>query len=310
MSIKNKKPIILLTGGSGYIGTSLRKRWGDKYNFKNFDIRNNLKDDVRDLKRLRQAVRGIDGVLHLAAISRPKWGFENPYLCLTTNIDGTFNVLEAVRTINPKAWVILGSSREVFGNLKKFPGTELSPRVPLNAYGVSKMVGEELLRQYAENYGLRCLTIRFCGVYTGTNDILDRVTPKFIGQALHGENITIEGGGEQKGDYVYIDDVMLGVERAMRYVASKPKGFYDNISFVANQPISLKNLAKLIIKLSASKSKIIHVPARTYDQRGFWGSYTKAKKLLGWEPKISLEEGLRKSIAALKPIVNERGSIR
>lgn len=298
---------ILITGGSGYIGSSVQKRLGGRFSFVNFDIKKNRADDVRDISRLLSAVRGVDGVLHLAAISRPKWGFADPHTCLETNIGGTANVLEALRRNNPNAWIILGSSREVFGNQASLPATEESPRMPLNAYGVSKAAGEDLLKQYASNYSMRCLTLRFCGVYTGRNDILDRIIPKFVGQALRGEPITIEGDGKnRKGDYVYIDDVLAGIEKAIDHVSKKQKKFYDDIGLVQNKPISIRDLAGLIVRLTKSKSKVTIVPGRTYDQDSFWGSFAKAKKLLKWEPKIRLEDGLKRAIEELKPIAFDK----
>lgn len=293
---------ILVTGGSGYIGSHVIKRLGRRFNFINYDIREDSRDDVRNFKRLRKAVRGVNGVIHLAAIARPKWCFENPKTCLDTNVIGTMNVLEAVRQTNPKAWIIFGSSREIFGNPPAFPVTEKTPRSPLNAYAVSKVTGEDLMKQYAENYGLKCLTVRFCGVYTGKDDILDRVIPKFIGQALRGLPITIEGDGKKKKfDFVYIDDAVEGVSRAISFAARQKKGFYEDITLAANSPKSLYDLAKLITRLSGSKSRIVTIAERSYDVKGFWGTYNKAKKLVGWGPKISLEEGLNRAIKGLKP---------
>ncbi|MDP3052501.1 MAG: GDP-mannose 4,6-dehydratase [bacterium] len=288
---------ILLTGGSGYVGTCLRRKLGHIYSFINYDIKNNPKDDVRDLARLERAVRGVSGVIHLAAISRPKVAFIDPHTCLTTNIGGTANVLEAVRKKNPKAWVVFSSSREVYGGHTKFPVTEKSLRLPLNAYAVSKVAGEDLMQQYARNYGLRALILRFCGVYTGADDILDRVIPRFIILALKNKPITLEGNGKKKMfDFVYIDDVINGVNKTIGYVKNKPNGFCDDFTLSANNPISLYDLAKLIIKITESRSKIVNIPERSYDVSGFWGSYTKAKKHLGWEPKVNFENGLVKSI--------------
>ncbi len=297
----NPKMKILITGGSGYLGSETRKRLGRRFSFINFDIKNDTKHDIRSFPSVKKAVVDINGILHFAAISRPKWGFQDPRLCLTTNINGTFNVLEAVRQMNPAAWIIFASSREVFGNLRKLPAKEESPRHPLNAYGVSKKSGEDLLEQYAKNYGLRCLTLRFCGVYTGKNDILDRVVPRFIGQALRDENITIEGSGKQLGDYVYIDDVINGIEKAVSYISKRRSGFYDAINLVAENPVSLEDLAKSIRRFTKSKSKIVHLPPRHYDQQGFFGSFAKADKVLEWQPRISLKIGLQKSIRELKP---------
>ncbi|GEM_PF-3376436 len=295
---------ILLTGGSGYIGSNLTQVLGDRFSFINFDIRNKKADDVRNLNRLEEAVEGVDGVMHLAAISRPKWGFEDPHTCVTTNVLGTLNVLEALRRYNPQGWIILGSSREVFAGLNKFPVTEEDPKRPLNAYGVSKLTGEDLLKQYAENYDLRSLVIRFCGVYTGKKDILDRVIPRFIGLALRDESLTIEGNGKKKVyDYVYITDVLAALEKAIHFIEKKPKGFFDDINLVADSPISTLNLARFIVTLTESKSKITLLPERTYDTGGgFTGSYRKARKLLSWSPTVDLESGLTRSIEELKPI--------
>jgi dTDP-glucose 4,6-dehydratase/UDP-glucose 4-epimerase len=297
---------ILLTGSSGYIGSSLRKRLGGRVSFITYDIKENPKDNVLDLSRLKKAARGVDGVLHLAAVSRPKWGYKEPLKCIDTNIMGTANVLEAVRKSNPRAWVIFSSSREVYAGLDKFPVDEKSPRNPLNAYGVSKVCGEDLLKQYAENYGLRCLTLRFCGVYTGARDILDRVVPRFIGLALRGKPITIEGRGVNYGDFVYISDLLDAIERAIEFVNSKPRGFYDDINLVSAKPIALYDLARLIIKMTKSKSRIVYLPPRPYDLKGFWGSRAKAGKLLGWKPKVPLETGLAFAIDELKPIFQKR----
>lgn len=289
---------ILVTGSSGYIGSSFIERHKGRFSFVPFDIRENPKDDVGNLLRLKNAVKGVDGVLHFAAVSRPKWGFANPHHCIATNALGTLNVLEAVRTVNLRAWVILGSSREVFGNLRKFPGTEKTPRAPLNAYAVSKVMGEDMLRQYAANYGLTCLTIRFCGVYTGVKDVRDRVIPRFILQATHGDPLEVEGGN-QAFDFVYIDDTVEGILRAVQFVSKKHGSFYDDVTLARGKPITLNKLAAVVVRLTGSKSKIVHVSPRTYDQRGFWGSFAKAKKMFGWTPKVSLEVGLEKSIKEL-----------
>ncbi len=292
---------ILLTGGSGYIGTCLRRKLDHVHSFRVYDIKNNPKDDVRDLARLEKAVKGVSGVIHLAAVSRPKDAFTDPHTCLETNIGGTVNVLEAIRRKNPKAWAIFASSREVYGGYDKFPVTEKSLRLPLNAYAVSKVTGEDLMRQYARNYGLRTLILRFCGVYTGADDILDRVIPRFIVLALNNKPITLEGNGKKKFfDFVYIDDVINGVNKAVSYLRSKPRGFCDDFTLSANNPISLYGLAKLIMKLTGSHSKIINVPERSYDVSGFWGPYAKAKKYLGWAPKVNLENGLVRGIENIR----------
>jgi UDP-glucuronate decarboxylase len=147
---------------------------------------------------------------------------------------------------------------------------------------------------------MRGVTLRFSGVYTGENDIYDRVIPKFIISALHNEPIIIEGGGDKKLDFVWVDDAVDGVERLIRYVAKSGKGFYDDITLSANRPVSLAQLADMIIRTAGSKSRIVYVKDRSYDAKHFWGSFAKARRLLAWEPKTDLADGLRRSVEILR----------
>jgi nucleoside-diphosphate-sugar epimerase len=292
---------LLITGGAGYIGSSFQARFGSEYACDSYDTKIHSEDDLFDMDRLTRRIKDVDGILHFGAVARPKWGFDDPYGCLKTNILGTANVVEAVRRANSGAWIIFGSSREVFGDAS-MPVSEETPRLALNAYGVSKSAGEDILRQYAMNYGLRCLTLRFCGVYTGTQDILDRVVPRFILRAIKNEPIHIEGDGGKKFDFTYIDDAIRGVRCGIEYISAQRQGFYDDITLAAESPITLDDLARMIVRLAKSTSKIEFVPDRTYDQIGFWGVRKKARERIGWEPEVVLEDGLSRAIAELKTL--------
>ncbi|GAG77027.1 unnamed protein product, partial [marine sediment metagenome] len=150
---------ILLTGSSGFIGSALKQLFEEKsIEIVPFDIKDNPISDVRDFNVLQSKTVGIDGIIHLAAVSRVKQAHENPLECIETNIGGIVNVLESARTLlseDKRPWVIFASSREVYGEPAKLPVYETSNRKAINVYGVSKLSGEELCKVYTEDYGLK-----------------------------------------------------------------------------------------------------------------------------------------------------------
>ena len=182
----------------------------------------------------------------------------------------------------------------VFGNPKKFPVVESAVKKPLNIYATLKLAAEDLCKIYAENYGIKSRVIRFSGVYTDLDDQLKRVIPRFILAALDNKPLTIEGG-KQFFDFVYVDDAIAGVVKCVGHVKNNPEMFND-FTLSTGQSITIKDLAKLIIKLTSSKSKLKFIPARTYDVIGFRGSPRKVNQILKWKAKVGLEAGLKKCI--------------
>jgi len=294
---------ILLTGSSGFIGSALKRLLEEKgIEVIPFDIKDNTLDDVRVFSALQSKILGINGIVHLAAVSRVKIAHENPLECVNTNIGGMINVLEAARLIqadNIYPWVIFGSSREVYGESPTLPVNESTTRKAINVYGVSKLSGEELCKVYSENYGLKVRVLRFSNVYTGKNDHLDRVIPKFILQALNDEDLIINGTGEEIFDFTYIDDTIQGIWGCIQEIEQDVHLFEDfNIS--TGVPISLKQLADTIIKKTRSKSRVEFTKPRSYDVNKFYANPNKAIKMLGFLPKITLNEGIDLSIVELK----------
>jgi UDP-glucose 4-epimerase len=294
---------ILLTGSSGFIGSALKRLLEDNgIEVVHFDIKDNPLDDVRDFSAVRSKVTGIDGIVHLAAVSRVKIAHENPLECVNTNIGGMINVLESarlLRTDNNRPWVIFGSSREVYGESAILPVNESSTRKAINVYGVSKLTGEELCKVYSDNYGLKIRVLRFSNVYTGKNDHLDRVIPKFILQALQEEDLIINGTGDEIFDFTYIDDTIQGIWACIQEI-ERNKHLFDDFNISTGIPISLKQLADTIIKKTRSKSTIEFTKPRSYDVNKFYANLSKAIKLLGFSPNITLDEGIDLSIAELK----------
>ncbi|MFO7795682.1 MAG: NAD-dependent epimerase/dehydratase family protein [Promethearchaeati archaeon] len=284
---------ILITGSSGFIGSHLKEFLKLKGNeVIDFDVRENPLEDIRDIHQLQKKLKGIGGIVHLAAVSRVKTGYENPLICASINMEGTVNVLEAARNNPENPWVIFGSSREVFGNPEELPATEKTHRKPINIYGISKKAGEEFCKSYSENYGLKTRVLRFSNVYTGPNDQLDRVIPKFILRAFRGENLYINGNGEEMiFDFTYIDDVIKGIWGCVQDIQNRNDKYNDFI-LGTGKPISLKKLAEIIVEKAKKDVEIHYREARTYDVDKFYANPNKAMKFLNFEPQISLEEGI------------------
>ncbi len=303
MALPFKK--VFITGSAGFIGTRLSELLtAEGVVVCNYDVASNPKDDVCDASRLARAIRDFapDGVVHLAAMSRVEDGFLKPQECVAVNVGGITNALEAIRAFpeGARPWFVFSSSREVFGEAKKLPVTEKSPRVPMNIYGGTKFTGELLTAHYAHNYGLKTRVLRFSNAYTSVHDRLNRVVPKFILQALRGEPITLHGGN-QIFDFVYLDDTVAGIIACLRDVQTS-RIAYNDFNLVTGQKTTIKNLVKHILSLTESKSSVTMHPSRRYDVAHFWGNPAKALKILGWRAKHPIIEGLRKSIAALRSL--------
>lgn len=282
---------ILLTGSAGFIGSALKK-FLEKQGIEiiPFDLRDNPPSDTRDLVEVKEKMKGADGIIHLAAVSRVKWAFEDPLLCIQTNVGGTINILEAAR-VGDRPWVIFGSSREVFGESRPLPATEETPCRPMNVYGIAKFAGEDLCKIFSKDYGLKTRVLRFSNVYTSPNDQLDRVIPKFILQAAKNEDIVINGTGQEIFDFTYIDDTVQGIWGCVQEIQKSSKS-YDDFILSTGRPTSLQQLAETIVKTMQSKSKIRYSEGRSYDVSKFYADPAKAKQILGFNPSVGLEEGV------------------
>lgn len=292
---------ILVTGSSGLIGRNLidlLEREGVTVLF--YDQKIDSRDNILDFQRLKDGMKEADGVIHLAAISRPKSAFDSPKDCVNINIGGTANVLEAARQ-NKKGdspWVIFISSRDVFGEPKTLPLTEEAPKDPQNLYGLTKAVGEELCRIFSESYGLKTRVLRFTSVYGGSDD-LQRVIPKFIIQALKNEPLTILGSGQEIFDFTHVSDIVQGIWQCVEELTNTSK-LYDDFILSYGQPVSLKDLAEMIIKETKSKSRVVFQEARQFSTVKSYANHDKARKVLGFNPKININEGIKSVIKELK----------
>lgn len=300
---------IVITGGLGNIGLAVTEALVEQgHQIIIFDYREDVesdivqnsnvsvvKGDIRDFEHVRRVFIGATGIIHLAALSRVVWGYENPHECVNINILGTANVLEAARVSVRKPWIIFGSSREVYGEPDELPCHESAPKVIANVYGATKMAGENLMEQYHQNYGLNGMIMRFSNVYGSKYDQMDRVIPKFLIRASKSLPLVIQGG-EQLFDFTHIDDTRDGILCGVDLLVKKSfrdEPFFDDFHILTGIPTSLQDLAKYIGEMFENQVEIAYAPARQYDVEKFYGDPTKAREILGYEAKISLELGIR-----------------
>lgn len=287
---------ILITGSSGLVGCALRDALQEQgLVVDGLDLRGYGPEagDIRDRARVEQAVRGCDGVVHLAAVSRVIWGERDPELCWDTNVNGLANVLRAASAQDRPPWVIFASSREVYGQPDTLPVTEDAPLCPVNIYGRSKAEGERLIAE-ARRDGLRAATVRLSNVYGSTSDHADRVVPAFARAAVLGRALRIDGA-DHTFDFTHQDDVASGLAALIALLRSGAEA-PPPIHFLTGQPTTLGKLARLAVEVAGSGSPLLPAPPRSFDVAQFYGSPERARSLLGWAPRVSLREGLTRLI--------------
>ena len=297
---------ILITGSCGLIGTGLTpilQKHGADLRFLDLAAHDDAAGDVRDIKRVRAAIDGCHGVIHLAAISRVIWGEQQPKLCWETNVGGLRNVLESAALSQHKPWIIFASSREVYGQPDHLPANENCPVRPVNIYGRSKVEGESLV-EAAQRDGIRACTIRLSNVFGSIDDHVDRVVPAFARTAAFGGELRVDGA-DHTFDFTHIDDVARGITM-LATLLSKGGSVPPPIHFVSGVPTTLQQLAELAIRLASSNSTLRHAPPRDFDVAQFVGSTERAKRLLGWTTKVSLEAGLQRLISDFSNKLNQK----
>jgi len=270
---------ILITGASGLIGSDLSPalvRQG-------FEVVGLDLVDGRDV-RAPLSLEDFDGVVHLAAVSRVAAAEADPDACWSTNVGGTQNVISAAQLAGQAPWVLFASSREVYGQPPELPVDEDAPLLPLNVYGRAKVRGEALISQAPLTTGI----VRLSNVYGRTADHADRVVPAFARAAVLGAPLRVDGRANGF-DFTHIDDVTRGllslIDRLHAGVSLPP------IQLVTGRETSLAALAGLARDQGADR--ILDAPPRTYDVCRFCGRGGRAATLLGWRPKIAIEDGFR-----------------
>jgi len=306
---------ILVTGGTGFLGSHLCEKLLEMGNYV-ICVDNNFTGDMKNIEHLRlnknfEFIRHdvtkdlfieVDEIYHLACPASPKDYQHNSIKTIKTNILGTLNMLGLAK--RTKAKILLTSTSEIYGDPKISPQIEeywgnVNPIGIRSCYDEGKRLAETLMMEYHRNCGVDTRIVRIFNTYgprLNKND--GRVISNFIVQALDDKPITIYGDGSQTRSFCYVDDQINGLIKLMNSDYNLP------VNIGNPQEITIKEIAEMIKKLTNSKSEIIHKDLPQDDPTRRNPDITKARTILGWEPKINLEEGLIKTIKYFEKIKN------
>ncbi len=230
-------------------------------------------------------------VVHLAAKADTRAAVDDPFPYIQNNIIGTLNIFEASKTGGVKNIVFVSSS-SVYGNSTQVPWSEdAAADEPLSPYGATKRACELFAHAYHHNFGLNITCLRYFNVY-GENNRPGMVPYKWAGALLRGEEIEISGAGTRKRDYTYVGDTV----RATILALQKPLGF-EIINVGNNHPLSLKELLGVFEKVIGTTAKVRERPSHKASVEETYANVSKAKELLGWEPRMPIEEGVGRLVA-------------
>jgi len=302
----------LVTGGGGFIGSNLTEallrmghrvrvlddfstgKW-ENLNFEEvYPFLEIIEGDIRNRMICRKAMEGIEYVFHQAALPSVQRSVEDPLTSNAVNAGGTVNVLVAAKDSGVKR-LIYASSSSVYGDTPALPKIEEMVPHPLSPYALQKYIGEEYGRLFFELYGIETISLRYFNIFGPKQDptsLYSAVIPRFIDALLLGRPPVIFGDGEQSRDFTYIDNVVHANLLAM--AAEHTRG--EAVNVACGRRVSLNQLLKIlqdIIGLHVSPS---YEEPRTGDVRHSLADIQRAKTVLNYDPKVRIEEGLRKTV--------------
>jgi len=247
---------------------------------------------------------GLDHILHFASLASPKDYLDYPIQTLKVGSLGTHKVLGLAK--EKKAKFLLASTSEVYGDPKVHPQPEsyqgnVDPTVPRGVYDEAKRFGEAITMAYHRTHGLQTRIARIFNTY-GPRMRLDdgRALPNFMVQALRGEDLTVYGDGSQTRSFCFVDDLIEGIKRLLDSDEAEP------VNIGNPEEISILDFAKEIVYLTGSQSRIVFYPLPQNDPRVRQPDITKAKKILGWEPKVSRQVGLRRTLEYFREKLSQK----
>jgi UDP-glucuronate 4-epimerase len=309
---------LLVTGGAGFIGShfvekslragdavSILDDFNDFYspNLKRSNLASLASDiqvfeaDIRNPSETHRIVAELrpDAIVHLAARAGVRPSIRDPKLYIDTNILGTFNLLEAAKTVGVPRFVFASSS-SVYGVLKTLPFSEsLCLSQTISPYAATKLAGEQLCSNYAHLFGIHCVALRFFTVY-GPRQRPDLAIHSFSRAILEGRPIQQFGDGSTRRDYTYIDDILQGVSAALHYQGPH----FDIFNLGESQTTSLSELIQTLEKSLEKTARIEVLPEQPGDVPVTYADISKARQLLGYQPCIPISEGIPKFVEWLR----------
>jgi UDP-glucose 4-epimerase len=303
---------ILVTGGAGFIGSHIATRLveqGEQVrvldNFAN-SARENLdhiiKDielvegDLRSIEDVGRAVDGIELIYHEGALGSVPRSIADPHTSFDVNVMGTLNVLNAAREAGVRR-VVYASSSSVYGNTPVLPKQEDMRPMPISPYAVSKLSAEQLCGAFYLTYGLETVSLRYFNVFgprQNPDSQYAAVMPKFLRAYTAGQQPTIFGDGGQSRSFTYIDNVVDGNLLA----GSVPEAAGRMMNLASDKKYSVKYIARKMAALLNVEFNPTYEPPRQGDVRDSLADITIAREVLGWEPAVSLEDGLARTVRA------------
>ena len=301
----------LVTGGAGFIGSNLVKQLldeghevtvvdnllsGYRSNLAPFPNVRFIEGDIRDEAAVADAMKGVEVVFHLAASVGNKRSIDLPLDDAEINVLGTLKVLEAARHAGVRK-IVASSSAGIFGELKTLPIREDHPVEPDSPYGSTKLCMEKLCLAYAKLYNLEAVCLRYFNVY-GPNQRFDaygNVIPIFVFKMLRREPITVFDDGEQTRDFMNVRDIVQA-----NILAAQSRGVSGAFNIGSGTRITINALVRLLQKAAGAEGTVLHGKPRPGDVRHSLADISAAKKILSFNPRVSLEEGIPEYIAWAK----------
>lgn len=303
----------LVTGGAGFIGShivdalvsgsntvrviddlSSGKLANIEHNLNKIDF---INGSVTDIETVEQAVKDVDYIIHLAALVSVPGSIDNPVLANRINIDGMLNVLASAKDTGVKR-LVFASSSAVYGNDPTLPKTECSPMDLLSPYALTKLTGEHYCSVFSRLYGLEAVALRYFNVFgprQAPDSLYAAVIPKFIDVMVKGKQPIIYGDGLQSRDFCYVENIVAANLLACHHPEASGKVF--NIS--CGESLSLLDLVSVINGLLGTSIQPIFEAERQGDVKHSCADVSRAREVLGFEPHVKFEDGMRKLVASV-----------
>ena len=299
---------VVVTGGAGFIGSHIVEYWskqnadvlvldnlrsGFEKNLNGFENVTFVRGSITDKDVVFSVLENADYVHHLAAMISVPESVENPFECVSINVNGLLNVLEASAKHKIKK-IVHSSSAAVYGDNPVSPKTISMKPEPKSPYGITKLDGEYYLQSYLENFGLQTISLRYFNVFGPRQDPKSQYAaaiPIFVNNALQNKEIIIYGDGEQTRDFIFVKDVV-----AANVLAATTENVNGTFNVACGSAISINQLVNLVLELTNSKSHIRYEKERAGDIKHSLASIEETKQQLGFQPKHDLLEGLKETI--------------